>query len=71
MENRGRRYTTSDGGGLADDRQPAQPQQRIEPHVAPLRQVQLVEGVVEHATNLMHWGHCSHRDGLPLAGQSG
>ena len=53
------------GRGLADDREPAQPQQRVEAHVAPLRQVQLVEGVVEHGPNLVHRGGGSHRGGLP------
>ena len=47
------------GGGLADDREPAQPQQRVEPHVSPLRQMQYVGGVVEHGAYLSAPRRCS------------
>ena len=46
-------------GRLPDDREPAQPHQRVEPHVARLRQVRDVGGVVEHRRDLSAAGRCS------------
>ena len=55
------------GDGLPDDGKPAQPQQRVETHVSPLRQVQYVGGIVEHGVILVRLGLFSmlRRDAWP------